>query len=214
MQAAKWGDISMIDAERRLLANALLDYANERFILLSETCIPIHPLPIVYKHLIFSKTSFMGSFDDPGPYGRGRYNWNMAPLVNLEQWRKGSQWFELNRKLGTYVVSDTSYYMKFKDFCRPACYVDEHYLPTMLTIEFGPEIANKSITWVDWSRGGPHPAMFGKDDITKEFIMRIREQRTCIHNGHPGAICFLFARKFAPNVVGPLMEIASEIIDI
>ncbi|KAG5603860.1 hypothetical protein H5410_025352 [Solanum commersonii] len=39
-QAVQWGRSTMIDAERRLLANALLDISNERFILLSESCIP------------------------------------------------------------------------------------------------------------------------------------------------------------------------------
>lgn len=211
---ARWGDITICDAERRLLANALLDFANERFILLSETCVPLYAFPIVYNHLILSKTSFIGAFDDLGPYGRGRYNRNMEPLVSLEQWRKGSQWFEVNRNLAIYIVSDASYYPKFKEFCRPACYVDEHYLPTMLSIEFSSQIANRSVTWVDWSRGGPHPAMFGKGDITEQFITRIREQGSCSYNGHLGAICFLFARKFSPNTLDPLLQLASQVIGI
>ena len=33
-----WGRISMVDAERRLLANALRDPANQQFVLLSERC--------------------------------------------------------------------------------------------------------------------------------------------------------------------------------
>lgn len=194
-----WGDITMCDAERRLLANALLDFANERFLLLSESCVPLYAFPVVYNNLIFSQTSFVGAFDDHGPYGRGRYNKNMEPVVTIEQWRKGSQWFEMSRKLAVHVVSDTLYYMKFKEFCKPACYVDEHYLPTMLSIEFGSQIANRSITWVDWSRGGSHPATFGKGDITQEFMRRIQEQGNCTYNGHIGAICFLFARKFSPT---------------
>lgn len=36
-----WGEVSIVDAERRLLANALLDFSNERFILLSESCVPL-----------------------------------------------------------------------------------------------------------------------------------------------------------------------------
>lgn len=32
----RWGKISMVDAERRLLANALKDPENQRFVLLSE----------------------------------------------------------------------------------------------------------------------------------------------------------------------------------
>lgn len=211
---ARWGDITMCDAERRLLANALLDFSNERFVLLSETCIPLYPFPTVYNHLVLSKNSFVGAFDDPGPFGRGRYNWNMEPVVSVAAWRKGSQWFEVNRKLAIFIVSDTLYYPKFKDFCRPACYVDEHYLPTMLSIEFGSQLANRSVTWVDWSRGGPHPAMFGRGDITEEFITRMRGQGNCMYNGQTGSICFLFARKFSPSTLEPLLQLASKVIGI
>ncbi|KAI3957620.1 hypothetical protein MKW92_027784 [Papaver armeniacum] len=61
-KVVEWGKASMIDAERRLLANALLDFSNERFVLLYETCIP------------FSKYNLISSFDDPRPIGRGGYN--------------------------------------------------------------------------------------------------------------------------------------------
>ena len=39
MQEVGWGKVNMIEAERRLLANALLDTSNERFVLVSEACI-------------------------------------------------------------------------------------------------------------------------------------------------------------------------------
>ncbi|KAH7428472.1 hypothetical protein KP509_09G003200 [Ceratopteris richardii] len=210
---AQWGDVTMCDAERRLLANALLDFSNERFVLLSETCIPLHPFPIIYNYLILANESFIGAFDDPGPYGRGRYNPQMAPLITVEAWRKGSQWFELKRNLAVELVSDTLYYPKFKDFCIPGCYVDEHYFPTFLSIEFGPQLANRSVTSVDWSRGGAHPAMFGGGDITEAFLTNIREQRDCLYNGQPGSICFLFARKFSPSTLEPLVQLAPKFLD-
>ncbi|KAJ6435181.1 hypothetical protein OIU84_000407 [Salix udensis] len=56
-----------------------------------------------------SKHSFIGAFDDHGPYGRGRYNENMAPEVNITSRRQGSQWFEVNRKLAVSMVEDTTY---------------------------------------------------------------------------------------------------------
>ncbi|XP_024027799.1 uncharacterized protein LOC21386656 isoform X2 [Morus notabilis] len=159
-QIAEWGRMSMCDAERRLLANALLDVSNEWFILLSESCIPLSNFSIVYRYISRSRYSFLGSFDEPGPYGRGRYNRNMAPEVNLTDWRKGPQWFEINRVLAVKIVEDATYYPKFEEFCRPACYVDEHYFQTMLSIETPHLLANRSLTYVDWSRGGAHPATF------------------------------------------------------
>uniref|UniRef100_A0A0D9VYL1 Uncharacterized protein n=1 Tax=Leersia perrieri TaxID=77586 RepID=A0A0D9VYL1_9ORYZ len=169
-KVAEWGEMTMCDAERRLLANALLDISNEW------------------------------------------YNWNMTPEVELEQWRKGSQWFEVDRELAIEIVKDTLYYPKFKEFCRPHCYVDEHYFPTMLTIEAPQSLANRSITWVDWSRGGAHPATFGRGDITEEFLRRVQEGRTCLYNGQNSTMCFLFARKFAPSALEPLLELAPTVL--
>ncbi|XP_070016093.1 glycosyltransferase BC10-like isoform X2 [Nicotiana sylvestris] len=180
-QVAEWGEISITDAERRLLANALLDISNE---------------------------CFVSAFDDPGPHGRGRYNNNMEPEVNITQWRKGSQWFEVNRKLALYIVEDTKFYPKFAEFCKPACYADEHYFATMLTIQAANLLANRSITWVDWSRGGAHPAMFGKTDITEELMKRMLEGDTCSYNDRNTSMCCLFARKFAPGALEPLLLLA------
>ncbi|KAF7814179.1 glycosyltransferase BC10-like [Senna tora] len=214
-QVAEWGMMSMCDAERRLLANALLDISNEWFILLSESCIPLQNFSIVYRYISRSWYSFMGSFDEPGPYGRGRYSEHMAPEVNLSDWRKGSQWFEISRELAVRIVEDTTYYPKFKQFCTPhGCYVDEHYFQTMLSINTPQLLANRSLTYVDWSRGGAHPATFGKDDIKEEFFKRILEEQTCLYNNQPSTLCLLFARKFAPNALDPLLEIASKVFRI
>ncbi|XP_050363989.1 glycosyltransferase BC10 [Argentina anserina] len=211
-QVAEWGRMSMCEAERRLLANALLDISNEWFILLSESCIPLYNFTVAYEYMRKSKYSYIGAFDDPGPFGRGRYNDNMAPEVNITQWRKGSQWFEVNRKLAIAIVEDTTFYPKFKEFCRPACYVDEHYFPTMLTIQAGNMIANRSITWVDWSRGGPHPATFGNGDITEEFMKRMLSSHRCTYNSRNSTMCFLFARKFAPSALEPLLHLAPKFL--
>ncbi|OWM87124.1 glycosyltransferase BC10-like [Punica granatum] len=213
-KVAEWGMMSMCDAERRLLANALLDLSNERFILLSESCIPVQNFTTAYSYISHSRYSFMGSFDENGPYGRGRYNPNMAPEVNLTEWRKGAQWFEVNRELAVAIIQDSKYYPKFKKFCRPACYVDEHYFPTMLSINFPRLMANRTLTWVDWSRGGAHPATFGKNDVSERFFKKIIEGTNCTYNDQPTTRCFLFARKFAPSALEPLLALASRVFGI
>lgn len=202
----------MIDAERRLLANALLDFSNERFVLLSETCIPLFNFTTIYNHLINSNHSFLGSFDDPRPVGRGRYNKRMWPVVSLSDWRKGSQWFEVNRKLAIEIVSDIKYYDIFRDLCKPPCYMDEHYLPTLVN-KVCPELTtNRSITWVDWSQGGSHPAMFVRNDVSEAFLNRVRHGFNCTYNGGITSICHLFARKFHPNTLEPLLRIAPHLL--
>ncbi|CAO2210377.1 unnamed protein product [Urochloa humidicola] len=213
-EEVSWGSITLVDAEKRLLANALLDFSNERFVLLSESCIPVFNFPTVYEYLINSAHSFVESYNIDTPQCAGRYNRRMAPHIMADQWRKGSEWFELNRELAVQVVADYKYYSIFRKHCRPSCYPDEHYIPTYLHLFHGPLNANRTITWVDWSRGGPHPASYGAADITPEFIQAIRNNGTqCFYNSKPTSVCYLFARKFAPNALGRLMNLTSTVLD-
>ncbi|CAO2164689.1 unnamed protein product [Urochloa humidicola] len=213
-EEVSWGSITLVDAEKRLLANALLDFSNERFVLLSESCIPVFNFPTIYEYLINSAHSFVESYNIDTPQCAGRYNRRMAPHIMADQWRKGSEWFELNRELAVQIVADYKYYSIFRKHCRPSCYPDEHYIPTYLHLFHGPLNANRTITWVDWSRGGPHPASYGAADITPDFIQSIRNNGTqCFYNSKPTSVCYLFARKFAPNALGRLMNLTSTVLD-
>ncbi|KAG2328320.1 hypothetical protein Bca52824_011048 [Brassica carinata] len=113
------GEMSMCEAERRLLANALLDISNE---------------------------CFMGCADEEGPDGRGRYRNGMEPEITLSQWRKGSQ-----------------------------CY-------------------------------------FGKADVTETFLKNLPGAKACFYNDQKSPVCYLFARKFAPSALEPLLELAPKIL--
>ncbi|PIN24108.1 hypothetical protein CDL12_03163 [Handroanthus impetiginosus] len=206
-QSVHWGTISMIDAERRLLANALLDPSNQSFVLLSDSCIPVFNFSTIYNYLMNANHSFLGSFDDPRKAGRGRYNRKMWPTITIEQWRKSSQWFEVHRDLAVKIVSDQKYYPVFREFCRPPCYNDEHYLPTLVNILYPEMNSNRSVTWVDWSRGGPHPRKFGWIDVKVELLNQIRFGSECMYNGNWTNMCHLFASKFLPNTVGPLLKV-------
>lgn len=209
-----WGTVTLADAERRLLANALLDFSNERFVLLSESCIPVYNFPTVYRYLTGSAHSFVESYDDPTRYGRGRYSRNMLPDIQLRHWRKGSQWFELNRALAVYIVSDTHYFSLFRKYCKPACYPDEHYLPTFLNMFHGSLNSNRTVTWVDWSTLGPHPATYGRDNITVDFLQAIRNNGSlCRYNSEMTSICYLFARKFHPTALEPLLNLSSQVMN-
>ncbi|KAH9603110.1 hypothetical protein KSS87_002684 [Heliosperma pusillum] len=208
-----WGDVTMADAEKRLLANALLDFSNERFVLLSESCIPIYNFKTVYKYLTESVHSFVDSYDDPTRYGRGRYNRRMLPDIKLYQWRKGSQWFEMSRTLAVEIISDYKYYDLFRKYCHPSCYPDEHYIPTYTNMFLGPLNSNRTVTYVDWSLGGPHPANFGRENITVSFIQNIRNNGTeCLYNSERTTLCYLFARKFDPSALDPLIDLSSEVM--
>ncbi|CAI0378087.1 unnamed protein product [Linum tenue] len=210
----EWGSVLLLDAERRLLANALLEFSNERFILLSESCIPVYNFKTVYNYLVHSGHGFVEAYDDPSRYGRGRYNRRMLPYIWVRQWRKGSQWFEMQRALAAYVVSDTKYHKLFKKYCTPACYPDEHFLPTFINMFHGSMNSNRTVTWVDWSLGGPHPATYSAVNITEGLIQSIRMNQTlCSYNSGVTPICHLFARKFDASALQPLLNLTSRVME-
>ncbi|XP_043813586.1 glycosyltransferase BC10 isoform X2 [Manihot esculenta] len=200
-----WGKISMVDAERRLLANALKDPENQHFVLLSD------------------------SFYDPGPHGNGRYSEHMLPEVEKKDFRKGAQWFSMKRQHAVIVVADSTYYYKFRQFCKPGlegknCIADEHYLPTFLHLADPLGIANWSVTHVDWSERKWHPKSYRAQDITYELLKNITsidlsvhvtsdEKREvqiqpCLWNGIQRP-CYLFARKFYPETIDNLLQLFS-----
>ncbi|KAF7125047.1 hypothetical protein RHSIM_Rhsim12G0142800 [Rhododendron simsii] len=204
----QWGKFNMVEAERRLLANALLDLSNQRFVLLSESCIPLYNFLSVYSYLIGSNQTYVQSYDLPGPTGRGRYRHRLAPVIAKEQWRKGSQWFEMDRDLAIEVISDRVIYPTFKKVCTNSvkCYGDEHYLPTFVNIRSGEKNSNRSVTWVDWSKGGIHPFPFARKHVDNGLWERIRSGRKCEYNGKRTSVCFLFARKFLPSSLPRLLR--------
>ncbi|KAK2397547.1 glycosyltransferase BC10 [Trifolium repens] len=208
----KWGENSMIEAERRLLANALLDFSNQRFVLLSEACIPLFNFSTIYNYLMNAKETFVEAYDLEGGVGRGRYNNKMRPLIKLSQWRKGSQWFQIDRNLALHIISDTLYFSMFKKFCNPPCYSDEHYLPTLVSIKFWKRNSNRTLTWVDWSKGGPHPSKFIRPHVTIDFLERLRFGSTCEYNGKTTNVCHLFARKFTPHALDRLLRFAPKLM--
>ncbi|XP_040942321.1 glycosyltransferase BC10 [Gossypium hirsutum] len=160
-----WGAFSMVDAERRLLAYALKDLDNQHFVLLSDSCIPLHNFDYVYNYLMHANMSFIDCFVDPGPHGNGRYSTRMLPEVEEKDFRKGAQWFTMRRQHALLVMADSLYYSRFRDYCRPFadgknCIADEHYLPTFFNLVDPGGIANWSVTRVDWSERKWHPKSY------------------------------------------------------
>ncbi|MED6125082.1 hypothetical protein PIB30_065124, partial [Stylosanthes scabra] len=171
-----WGKFSMVEAEKRLLGNALLDPDNQHFVLLSESCVPVRPFQYVYQYLLSANVSFLDCYIDLGPHGNGRYIDYMLPEVEEKDFRKGSQWFTMKRHHALIVMADNLYLRKFRQHCRPGmqggrnCYSDEHYFPTFFHMIDPGGISNWSVTYVDWSEGKWHPRSFTSEDINTRFL--------------------------------------------
>ncbi|OAY59220.1 hypothetical protein MANES_01G014300v8 [Manihot esculenta] len=212
-KVVQWGTFSVVEAERLLLANALLDVSNQRFVLLSDSCIPLFNFSTIYNYLMSSSKSFLEVLDVPGLVGRDRYNPRMSPTIQFHQWRKGAQWFQIDRDLAHELISDLNYFSTFQRFCNGLCFGDEHYLPSFVTVRLWRKFSNRTLTWINWSMGGAHPFGFGEMETTRENLEWLRSygNEGCEFNGGTN-ICFLFARKFLPSSLDSLMRIAPHVM--
>ena len=58
-----WGGFSVVKAELALLRAALRDARNERFLLVSESCAPVHALRCTYAYLFSTERSFVAHWN-------------------------------------------------------------------------------------------------------------------------------------------------------
>ncbi|KAJ6791558.1 Uncharacterized protein M6B38_244210 [Iris pallida] len=196
-----WGESSMIEAERILIRSALEDSLNERFLFLSDSCIPLYSFSYIYDYIMSTKATFLDSFADTK---EGRYNPKMHPIVPINNWRKGSQWAVLIRKHAEIMVNDDIVFPEFQKYCRrkslpefwrdrpvPAegwkehnCIPDEHYVQTLLAQKgLEGEITRRSLTHSAWDlsssrnreRRGWHPSTYKLSDATPMLIKAIKD---------------------------------------
>ncbi|XP_051189702.1 glycosyltransferase BC10 [Lolium perenne] len=211
---------TLISAARRLLATALLDDpSNQFFALLSQSCIPLHPFPTMYNALLS---------DNAGPHGRHRSfieikdkDWVlhdryyargdevMLPEVPYDRFRSGSQFFVLTRRHAILVVRDMRLWKKFKLPClierKDSCYPEEHYFPTLLDMQDPDGCTKYSLTRVNWTdQVEGHPHTYRPGEVSARLIRELRKSNA--------TYSYMFARKFAPECLEPLMQIADSVI--
>jgi hypothetical protein len=195
----------MIQAEQLLLTEALKDPLNERFFLLSDSCIPLYNFDYVYNYVMTSPKSFVDSFVD---HSDEQYNTNMESVIPVDKWRKGSQWFTLTREHATAIVEDTKVFPVFIEHCKSKvtipdnstddplkngskkkphnCIPDEHYIQTMFAMEnLEEQTERRTLTYSRWEnkvtgkgREGWHPVTYAFSDATLETIRDIQKIRS------------------------------------
>lgn len=210
---------SLISAARRLLATAMLDdSANTYFAVISQHCIPLHSFNYFYSFLFdlgrLSRNLRFSSYIeilDKEPTLWDRYNARgenvMLPEVNFEEFRVGSQFFVLTRKHALMVIKDRKLWKKFKLPCLNvhSCYPEEHYFPTMLSIQDPNGCTHYTLTRVNWTNSvDGHPHTYYPPEVSPELINTLRKSRS--------SYSYMFARKFSLDCLKPLMEIAESVI--
>lgn len=186
----EWGDISLVMATRALLAEALACEELTHFALLSESCVPIIPLPLLLRRLdLDPRSQFKYRTRDNCLPLQWLRAWK-APGVPERCWRFSSQWWIMNR-----VAATISSIPDMTDLFREMVAPDEAYFATVLALQGYPldgEVLNKASTWYFWPRGSGRPSEWST--LPKQRVMEM------IHSGAP------FARKFLKGSdIGELM---------
>ena len=185
---ASWGTHKLVEAARNLLLEAYTDPLNARFLLISESDIPLYDPLTLYTQLMSEQASRVNGCANRNT-DRRRWSWRMrTERLRAHHWRKSSQWFMLTREHAKMVLEDEEIYRKFEQYCVEGydkdyrrnrdCYSDEHYIPTLFAVN-GVQIDSNcgaigaaATVW----EGGPHPRAFEDSEINPWLIeQRLRK---------------------------------------
>ncbi|KAK9059837.1 hypothetical protein SSX86_020541 [Deinandra increscens subsp. villosa] len=220
---------TLISAARRLLATAVLDDPlNAYFALVSQHCIPLHSFRYVYKSLFQphtkskpksrstrfpsqpSRLSFIEVLsEEPQLWDRyiARGKNVMLPEVPFDKFRIGSQFYILTRAHALKVIKDRNLWRKFQLPCLnvDSCYPEEHYFPTLLSMEDPKGVSEYTLTNVNWTGSvDGHPYTYSPAEVSPELIRTLRVSNS--------SFSYLFGRKFSPDCLLPLMDLAENVI--
>lgn len=84
-----------------------------------------------------------------------------------------------------------------------------HNVQTHVSLRHGAGNPNR----VEWPAGTSHPVTYGAGDATPELVRSIRASaEPCAYNSRPTSTCYLFARKFSPDALAPLLNMSSAVM--
>ncbi|PHT34939.1 hypothetical protein CQW23_26739 [Capsicum baccatum] len=210
---------TLISAARRLLAYAMIDDpTNLYFALISQHCIPLHSFSYMYSFLLdarrLSRNMEFPSYIEILDHSDSlfdRYNARgdnvMLPEVKFMDFRVGSQFFVLTRRHSLMVIKDRKLWRKFRKPCInvESCYPEEHYFPTLLSMEDLNGCSKYTLTNVNWTDSvDGHPHTYHPYEVSSNLIYDLRESNS--------TYSYMFARKFSPDCLKPLMELADSVI--
>lgn len=173
--ATQWGSHSLVEATRHLIWEAFRDPLNQRFVLLSESDIPLYDPLTMWQQLMAEPNSRLDTckHSKTSP-------WRWDPKMETDNfkfymWRKSPQWIAIIRSHAELVLRDEEVYRKFEKHCWSAwdqpnnrwfreCFSDEHYFATLLAVEGkdGEGVCeSRGVSYTNWQENSAHPQAFG-----------------------------------------------------
>jgi len=144
-----WGKISIVRAVMALLEAALKEPGNERFVLVSDSCVPIKPFSVIRDTLFAEKRGRM-SWQKAADMANQRRAMRMHLAIGIakENWIYHEQWIALTREIAEWFV-DHDRTWAFEQVSVP----DECYFGSILSsagFDLETTVLNTPLTHTDW----------------------------------------------------------------
>lgn len=189
----KYVDISIIYAQNLLLSEALKDKKNYKFIILSESCIPLKNFDYIYNSLTYNDFAIFNEAPKHACFPRCN---TVLNFLKKDEIYKSSQWWILNRKYAELVISNKEYIEYFKNI--PSS--DEHYYISIIKnkgskkdLVCTPNLAEGATTFINW-----HDMIYPKKYLSKHNLKTYENISKEEINYLIESPC-LFGRKFMIN---------------
>lgn len=175
---------SLVTAMRLLLRAALSNHRNDKFVLLSESCLPLYHPALLWTQLIAERDSRTLLHSRAARW----LDVMATDHMQQEHFKKASQWIALTRRHAIIVAYDNHVYPVMTAYCRtelhcnvtnsdgrkPArfCTSDEHYVPTVLSVYGESLLDTSTITYAKF-HGGWSPKVHGQA-VTVQDVYEMR----------------------------------------
>ena len=195
----EWGGWGLVEATGALFRSALEDPTNERFILLSDKCIPVKKFDYTYNFLNSNNKSYI--FESEPSTRFPRYN-KLLEFTEKHNITKHEQWIILIRAHAHELISNL---YNIEIMYKNAFVPDESWALTWLNMKniVGGVCNNYKSTYTLW-KDGIHPETFTK--ISLGFL------RTIILGPHLFARKFVSGSKLSDNGGNSLTEIMCKLL--
>lgn len=181
--------ISIVRATLALFKEAYQNQQNKFFVLLSDTCIPLFPLDIIYKKIVELNSNIITKYRvDTHKHRRNAFT--QKDYIKDEDFYSQSQWMCLTRDTVKFFLDNDFTYIFGERFEVP----DEHYFVN-LCIKFNISFINKDITFVNWNEKSKSQKY---RDLPKTYDIVTQEMLDICRNSG-----FMFMRKISKDCVLP-----------